>query len=679
MDLIASIGYLATGALYLFLTALLLSVWRGRRLGIYITIVCFASVAWAVGIATGGAYASLRPDVLFLLELARSAAWVSFIAVLVKRLGISKRVAYLPHAIWLSILAFGLVAASAGTIPGTDWGLGQVMLSGGLCMALLALILIEQLYRNSPADSQWHLKPLVLSAGGIFAFDLFVFSQGILFNGIDSIVWVARGWANILFVPLLAVAIRRNPTWDLRIFVSRQVVFYTTTLFAVGIYLLLVSLGGYLILRFGGEWGAIARVVFFVGAGLVLFALLFSGSLRARLRVLLSKHFYQNKYDYREEWRRLVSTLSEAGSTATRKEVIRAAAKIVDSPAGHLWVLDSDSDKYRKVTTFGIDEDAPDIALDDPVVEYVSREAWVIDSDEYDLEPSIYRGLEIDGWLAANKQSWLLVPLISRKDVLGLILLYRPAGAPALNYEDRDLLKMVGNHIAVHVAQEKADRQLSESRQFETYNKMSAFLMHDISNLVAQLSLVVKNAEKHKRNPEFVDDTIETIANSAGRMQQLLGQLKRSAASADHRRTNVLDAVSVAVQNCSGVQPEPGIGSIDEDVFVSVDPKQFEMVLCHLIKNAQDACAEDGKIVVGVQADTETVTISVSDNGSGMSQQYVRDHLFRPFDSTKGSQGMGIGVYQSREFARKLGGDLTAESVAGQGTTMNLSLPREHV
>jgi putative PEP-CTERM system histidine kinase len=369
--------------------------------------------------------------------------------------------------------------------------------------------------------------------------------------------------------------------------------------------------------------------------------------------------------------------LSEAESSATRKEVVRAAARIVDSSAGHLWVLESDSAVYRNITTFGIDEDAPDIALDDPVVEYVSREVWLIDSEEYDLEPSIYKGLEIDGWLSANNQSWLLVPLISRQQVLGLILLYRSPGSPSLNYEDRDLLKMVGNHIAVHVAQEMADRQLSEARQFETYNKMSAFLMHDISNLVAQLSLVVKNAEKHKRNPEFVDDTIETIANSVGRMQLLLAQLKRSAASAGHRCTNVLEAVCVAVENCAGVLPEPGIDSVDEDAAVSVDPKQFEMVLSHLIKNAQDACTEDGTITIGVQSDADQVIISVSDNGCGMSQQYIQNHLFRPFDSTKGSQGMGIGVYQSREFAKKFGGDLSADSVEGQGTTMKLVLPLE--
>ena len=162
-----------------------------------------------------------------------------------------------------------------------------------------------------------------------------MYSQGLLFDGLaETATWSARGVVNLLIVPLIAVAARRNRDWRPGIFVSRQVVFYTTTLVAVGAYLLAMSFGGFLIVRFGGSWGGFAQIVFFASAVLVLVVLLFSGTVRTWLRVFLSKHFFQNKYDYREEWLRLVNTLSEFDDSSTREVFIKAMAQIVASPSG---------------------------------------------------------------------------------------------------------------------------------------------------------------------------------------------------------------------------------------------------------------------------------------------------------------------------------------------------------
>ena len=168
-----------------------------------------------------------------------------------------------------------------------------------------------------------------------------------MFGVLDSASWLARGAVNLLFVPLLAIAARRNAEWDMRIFVSRQVVFYSTSLIAVGVYLLLMSLGGYLIVLYGGTWGELARIVFFVGAGVVLLIMLFSATLRSRLRVFLSKHFFQNKYDYREEWLRLISALSEADQASTRQVVVKAMSQIVEGRGGLLWALDDVGQTYE--------------------------------------------------------------------------------------------------------------------------------------------------------------------------------------------------------------------------------------------------------------------------------------------------------------------------------------------
>jgi putative PEP-CTERM system histidine kinase len=550
-----------------------------------------------------------------------------------------------------------------------------VAIPGGLAIALAGLLLIEQLYRNTPPESRWSIKPLALGVGGLFAYDLFLYSQGMLFSALDTATWVARGAVNILFIPLIAIAARRNRDWDLRIFVSRQVVFYSTTLIAVGLYLLLMSLGGYAILIYGGVWGDLAQVVFFVGAILVLMTLLFSPTLRARFRVFLSKHFYRNKYDYRDEWLRLTATLAGFEDSSTRQIVIKAMAQIVDSPAGVLWVLDDKQHSYQLLAAYEASSAVPDIPIDDAMVEFIKKAGWLIDLEELKQNPEHYGDLKVPEWLANNSEAWLIVPLMSRQHLLGIVMLTKAPGPPNLNYEDRDLLKTVGNHVAVHLAQEKSDNLLVEAQQFEAYNRLTAFLMHDLNNLIAQQSLIVKNAEKHKRNPEFIDDAMQTVANSVSRMKRVMDQLKRGEADRLTKVTELKFIVSSAVDRCAGKEPTPTLDLNDVNVSLEVDAEQFTMVLTHLIQNAQDATPANGTVEVELSKANGEVAIRVSDSGSGMTPEFVRDHLFRPFDSTKGSQGMGIGAYQAREFARKMGGDVSVESEVGTGTTFVLSLP----
>ena len=252
-------------------------------------------------------------------------------------------------------------------------------------------------------------------------------------------------------------------------------------------------------------------------------------------------------------------------------------------------------------------------------------------------------------------------------------MLNKALGPPKLNYEDRDLLKTVGNHIAVHLAQEKSDNLLAEAQQFEAYNRLTAFLMHDLNNLIAQQSLIVENAETHKRNPDFVDDAIATIAGSVERMKRVMRQLKRDESKRDAKATEVRFMVSAAVDNCSGKLPVPTLDLIGVNSSIAVDAEQFTMVLTHLIRNAQDATSPDGNISVSVRDGENKIAIDIADTGCGMTPEFIRDRLFRPFDSTKGAQGMGIGAYQAREFARKYGGELQVHSVVSQGTTISLS------
>ncbi len=670
-----ALSYGLVGLLYAGLCILLLTSWRGQRIGAWLIAACVLSTAWGFGLSAQIFGLPVPNIVVFLLEVLRSGAWIAFLVAVMAALGAGRPMRYLATLVWAGVLVSGVLAWLAGWGTSPDSGMPAIVIWGGLGIALVGLVLVEQVYRNTPPTSRWAVKALVIALGGLFAYDLFLYSQGLLFGVLDSTSWIARGAVNLLFVPLLAIAARRNAEWDLRIFVSRQVVFYSTSLIAVGVYLLLMSLGGYLIVLYGGTWGELARIVFFVGAAVVLVIMLFSNTLRARLRVFLSKHFFQNKYDYREEWLRLISTLSEADRTSTRQIVVKAMAQIVDGRGGLLWALDDVGRTYELAASRDAADAAPGISIDSEIVRFMLREGWLIDLEEYQQNKSLYGDLELPAWLDDIDDAWLIVPLMFQNEMLGLVLLTRAAPRPALNYEDRDLLKTVGNHLAVHLAQEKSDRLLAESQQFEAYNRLTAFLMHDLNNLIAQQSLIIKNAEKHKRNPEFVDDAMQTIANSVERMNRVMKRFKGGAPDRTVRKTPLKFIVSAAVDRCAEYEPSPSIELGCAGAEIEVDSEQVTMVLAHLIKNAQDATPSNGSVAVSTMQNGKTVTVSITDSGSGMTPQFIREHLFRPFDSTKGSQGMGIGAYQAREFTRKMGGDIDVVSEVAKGTTVTLTLP----
>jgi putative PEP-CTERM system histidine kinase len=273
-----------------------------------------------------------------------------------------------------------------------------------------------------------------------------------------------------------------------------------------------------------------------------------------------------------------------------------------------------------------------------------------------------------------NEEWWLVVPLLQGRNLFGFIVLKKPKVVPPLNFEDHDLLRTVGRQVGTHINQAETDRRLLESSQFGTYDRLSAFLMHDLNNLVAQQSLVVKNAEKFRHNPQFVDDAISTIANSVARMKRLMEQLTSGSKVRKDQNVNLQKVLRDAVQRSAPRMPEPKL-TAEQRIIVRADPERLCTVVEHLIRNAQDATDKSGRIDIDVSLGHDGARVSIRDSGCGMTMEFMRERLFRPFDSTKGSQSMGIGAYQAREYIRSLGGQVTVTSEPGHGTTFNLTLP----
>lgn len=673
---IGGLGYSLSAVSYLILAGLLLLGWRKRLLGGLLLAAVIVQMAWSCLLAYQDYTMSLPVQDLLTGENLRLIIWVVFLLEVLRAIvqkPENKHIFFISYAVLLGLLVVAQTVAYAQDYY-QDGHVLHMMFFYELLVSTFGLILTEQIYRNTPQDKRWAIKFLCIGIGLMFAYDLYIYSHAVLFEGINRTLWNARGYVNLVIVPLLAISAARNPSWSFRVFVSRQVVFYSTGLIVVGIYMTIMAVGGYFIEFYGGKWGREAQIVFFVGALAVLFVILSSGSLRAKTRLFMNKHFYENKYDYREEWMGFVQKLSHIESPKyLNEQILQTVATIMHSRGSMLYLKNDNT--YQCASAWNTDFPDSTFDLSSPLVEFLNNREWIIDVTECQKSPEKYNDLVIpEEFYSIN--AWLLIPLKHYYELIGFIVLLEPFVKVRINWEDRDLLKAIGKQVSSYIAFMQASDTLADAEKFSAFNRLSAYVVHDMKNSVAQLDLIVKNAEKYSDNPEFIEDTFLTISNVVDRMKKMLNQLKRmDMKKSEIEKVDVSRVLDKVVKKCAARQPTPNLNICAESTFVGVEPDRFENIIEHLVTNAQDATPEDGSIEIRLSKTHAEVQIEIEDTGCGMSPEFISNQLFKPFETTKGNAGMGVGVFEAREFVKYYGGQLFVKSEPGVGTTFSLTLP----
>jgi putative PEP-CTERM system histidine kinase len=670
---LTAIGYVLQTLSYLVLAAIFLA----KRPPFYIVLTvasAASSMAGAVLAIHAMAIVPFSLGVVF-VEVTRIVSWLVVAFAILRQLDAGGIIESYVRRFGLPLLvvAFAILLTYCGIK--FDSTAVSVVVTCGVCLGLALIILLEQIYRNLPSDSTSSLKYICVALLVVYGYDSLFFARSIAVGLIDDDYWSARGFVSAIAVLPLAMSSMQD-VFDPVADSPRQMVFYRFSFAVLGGVSALWLGADYLIDNYSVGWRNIAPILLVVtvafGAGM----LLASASIRARIRVFLTKFFFRYKYNYRKEWLRFISTLSESGLEKVPATAVRAIAQIVNSPGGVVWVQEEDGDAYLPLGSWRCDIPVSStIGNQSALVRFLVERQWVIDLEEKQRYPARYGGLKLDAELQRRENWWLIVPLFLGKRLFGFVWLIRPRVVRSLNFEDHDLLRTVGRHVAMHINQAESDKRLAESSQFGTYNRLTAFLMHDLNNLIAQQSLVVRNAERFRDNPQFVDDAIDTIANSVSRMTRLMEQLTRGFKTSTRVETDLRDSLLEAIRRTDALSPKPVVKATEHLMHVLADPERLTNVFEHLLRNAQDATADDGQIEVDITKVDTSVCVSISDTGEGMSPEFVRERLFRPFDSTKGSHAMGIGAYQAREYIRMMGGQLQVESIPGQGTTFTLHLP----
>jgi putative PEP-CTERM system histidine kinase len=569
-----------------------------------------------------------------------------------------------------SVLQF--VEASGLNLP---WVGARLTPMTSMALAIFGLVLVEQVFRNVPLDSRWSVKPISAGLAGSFAFDLYMYSQAVIFGKVDADSHSIRGVVHGLMTPLLFVSTTRLRDWTSQLRISRTAAFHSATLLICGVYLLFISGVGYYIKFFGGDWGRALQIGVVFASLMLLILLVLSGSVRAKLRFVLSRNFFRYRYDYREEWLKFTQALcSQNTPQEMGRQVIQGLADLVESPGGGLWMKDVTSSRYQQTARLNMDarHEVEDSASD--MCGLLENKNTIINIEEYRSFPGRYGSMPLPNWLQSMDQAWLVVPLIVSERMIGFVVLQRARIPFDANWEVYDLLKTASRQAASFLAQMVATEALLEVSKFDAFNRMSAFVVHDLKNIVTQLSLMMRNAKRLHANPEFQKDMLDTVDNSLEKMRQLMAQLREGTTPAGTTFGVDLSGVASRIETVTNARGRRLEVLCTESVVSRGHEERIERVIGHLVHNAIDATDPEGRVWLHVDKHGDRARVVVGDTGHGMTAEFIRDRLFKPFQSTKAT-GMGIGAYESSQYIQELGGKISVASAPDKGTEVTVLIP----
>ncbi len=674
--MISAIGYALSAIGFVGIALLVLFGWRRSISKWLFLAACLVSAVWSLGAVTP-VLTGVAAEWRVLLSPLRTSLWAGLLLSILASAHLRQRRGLI-LATGVALVVIPLVCLLSRVFPGLpEEQQLLLLLLPSIAGPVIGLILIESILRSCDEDQRWRLKFLFLGLGMLFAFDLFLYAQVLIFGIFTPEIQLSRSLVQLLAVPFLALFGVRNAFSERPIQLSHSAALHSTAFIASGGYLVLMTLGALVIHRYGGEWRTAGQVVFLAGAFAVLFLVLSSGAARAKAKVIIGRHVFRAKYDFRAEWRKFTTTLSgEERGTPIEMRLIKALADMVECTGGELWVKQGQSFRMLSTWNFGPVTDDRKIYPELFRLQADSLEAVEVER----LREGALEAAPLSQSVLADLRSWLLIPLRLRGEAIAWVVLARPRAKRELDWEDKELLSLAASQAASYLAEHQAMEALTETREFERFSRQYAFVVHDIKNLVSQLSLLLGNFQRHRDKPEFLDDMMETVGEAVGRMQRLIDRINAFKGEGGAVGGDQIVSLAALLQAEVG-EDDSALGDVLEvaeraaDARVSADADRLRHVIAHLIANAREAAGANGEVTVSLDLDEPYVVLEVSDNGPGMDVDFIRTKLFKPFRSTK-SSGLGVGAFQCRDFAREAGGDLRVISSPGSGTTMRLLLPQ---
>jgi hypothetical protein len=571
-------------------------------------------------------------------------------------------------------------------------GMGKIYLMYLVIVMVAVLMNLESMLRTAPASSQRRLRSLFVAfVIGILS-ELLMVSAGLLYGRIPV------GWMVVSSVPMFvagvvtAFALARQRLSDMSVPVARPVIYYSSvSLTLAGAFLLTMAVLSKVLPVLSPEWKRAVSLAFYVLVGGGSIALIFSPRANRAVKRFVDRNFYANRYDYRREWERVSRSITPTARPEDICRQIEALMRTVfDTERVAIHLRDDHVGGFQLVYPppgHPLHEHGSTLRSDNPIVLELDRlRAPLVFRD-------LAQDLELIPVVAENRplvqaiSGAACVPLHAGDQLVGLLWLSEKRTDDDYSFEDAEFLGAMARQLAAALWFARLGEQLAETRQLESLHRLSSFVLHDIKNQVSGLSLVVENAQRHLGDPHFQRDAMQVVERTVENLRQLMGHVagvaKPTQIQPDEVEVRRLleDAVT---QSGLTVGERDGLRvsvHCRDALRVTVDPGLVVRVLTNLLTNAREAVQGTGEIEIGAtiaelgeRNGPGRITLSVSDSGPGMSEEFVRQSLFRPFATTKAA-GLGIGLMQSKAIVEAHGGTIRVESRPGHGTRFEVNLP----
>jgi putative PEP-CTERM system histidine kinase len=560
---------------------------------------------------------------------------------------------------------------------------------------VLSLMNLEQTFRSAVGTMRWRIKYVVLGLAVIFGAHFYVRSQAILFSAYDMGLSGVESSALLIGCLLLALAYARTGFTEIDVYPSRAVLRSSLTVLVVGAYLFIVGVLAQIVRRFGGaeSFQFQAFVVLLGMAGLAV--LLLSDRLRQRIHAFVGRHFRKAQHDSVRIWTQFSHRLADVKDRASLcAGSARLIAETFDVLSVTIWLLvEQDEQLIVGASTAQQPGEATGgrraAAASSAVVFGLRARSSPFDLEEVN-EPwaEELRQLNPTAFAAKGGNRWC-VPLRAGEQSLGaLVLADRINGAP-YTAEELELLKCIGDQITSVLLNLRLANEVIQARELEAFRTMSAFFVHDLKNAAASLNLMLQNLPVHFDDPAFREDALRGVGNTARRIDEMIERLSalRQRPEFTPVEADLNQLVGEAIDRLDTMPHVELTKELQPVPRILADREQIRSVVTNLLLNARDAVSgeraenhpsrtmgPEGHIQVRTERREGRVVLTVADNGCGMSPAFLKESLFRPFQSTK-TKGLGIGMFQSRMIVEAHGGSIQVESEPGKGTTIRVSLP----
>jgi len=547
-------------------------------------------------------------------------------------------------------------------------------------VVILNLMNLENTFRSSLGSERWRVQYMIFGLGSILLFYVYILSRRLLYNRIDMENIYMMSAVILVGNILIAFSVIRNKIIDGEIYISRKVIYSSFSLIAIGLYSIVVALSTQILKSFDFQKSLNLELLLIFFAALVMLLVFYKESFRRRVKALINKNFRKSKYDYHDEWMVFSNELSKKmGKKEICEAFLQTLSERIFVKHISLWLASEGQRKFYLIDAQNMEKPDIRISLDDKVIQYLYKKNYPVSKSEIlnrkDLLPL---GQEITDLVDQTKAE-LLVPLILAQRWVGLLTLgLIQTGETYNEIEEYDLLISAAAHAAGAINNARLFEERMRANELASFHRLSAFIIHDLKNTTTTLSMVTQNAEKHFHNPEFQKDALQSILEAVARMKKMMGslsnlpdrlELKLEDLDFNELINDVVEKLSV--NGLGPVNIETQLGKLPR---VRGDVEEIYKLVHNLLLNAYEAMEGNGCVKVSTLANGESVVFSVSDDGPGMSREFMDNSLFKAFKSTK-RKGLGIGLYQCKAIVEAHNGKIEVESEPEKGSTFSVFLP----